>query len=112
MLRIASAVLFLFVLLLAGCGPSMSRVTGKVMHKGAPAKGAVVVFHPKDDANPKTPRPTGAVQEDGSFEMETVQTSGVTPGRYGVTIFWAAPPSASKGGKISMTGGDNERASS
>ncbi|NBO92960.1 MAG: hypothetical protein EBV06_11715 [Planctomycetia bacterium] len=89
-----------------GCGSGLSSVTGKVMYKGTPAAGAVVVFHPKG-ASPESPRPTGAVKENGTFSLETITTPGAAPGDYSVTVVWDAPATGKKLKK--GMGGEDER---
>ena len=91
-----------------GCGGANSTVTGKVMHKGAPAVGAVVIFHPKG-GKPTDARPTGSVGDDGSFTMETITKPGVAPGTYAVTIKWEGRAAAVKAAGM---GGGEERAAS
>jgi hypothetical protein len=63
-------------------------VTGKVLHKGQPAKGVVVAFHPKG-ADPVTAvRPIGVANEAGVFTLTTGTKDGAAPGEYVVTLVW------------------------
>jgi hypothetical protein len=88
------------VFALAGCSGPPPReivfpVKGEVFYEGKPAAGAVVFFHPmnagaSDNQNPATePRPTGRVQEDGSFELTTYDTNdGAPAGSYRISVVW------------------------
>jgi hypothetical protein len=64
---------------------------------GQPAKGAVVVFHPKADDSLTAQRPSGVVGADGAFTLSTTQPGdGAAAGEYVVTIVWPEerePPS-------------------
>jgi hypothetical protein len=65
-------------------------VSGKVLYLGKPTPGARVSLHPLDEANKSARvRPSGVVQEDGSFRLTTYQThDGAPPGSYAVTVIW------------------------
>jgi hypothetical protein len=83
---------------LAGCSipqEPVFPVKGEVFYEGKPAVGAVVFFHPlnagiADSQNPASdPRPTGRVQENGSFELTTYKTNdGAPTGSYRVGVVW------------------------
>ncbi len=75
-----------------GCGNSagLYAVSGKVLYKGEPAKGAVVYFHREGGGGPKDqPIPYGIVEDDGSFELVSDNLgSGALPGDYAVLVEW------------------------
>ncbi len=80
-----------------GCAesrPQVYPVKGQVYWSGKPAAGAVVFFHPVgkavDSQNPANElRPTGHVEEDGTFELSTYGVKdGAAPGRYRVSVVW------------------------
>ena len=93
----------------AGCGdsskPAVVQVKGKVTYKKTTmAVGALVVFHPVDDALEKRigGKPFGKVNEDGTFQLTSYnEADGAPEGDYGVTIQWEAK---AKEGKISLSG--------
>jgi hypothetical protein len=65
-------------------------VRGQVFFKDKPAEGAVVTLTPSAGSDTKTPRPQGAVEEDGSFSLNTFDLDdGAPEGDYAVTIRWA-----------------------
>ncbi len=74
------------------CGDNRKPVVpvrGKVFFRGQPAEGALIVFHPVGEADPKAVRPQGMVGKDGSFEMGTYGEKDGTPrGEYTATIIW------------------------
>ncbi len=74
------------VVLLAGCGGSLTPVRGKVsLADGKPAAGSQVVF--ETEAEGKRVSARGDVREDGSFELSTFQPGdGVPPGKYKVQV--------------------------
>jgi hypothetical protein len=87
------------LLALGGCssGPPVPvfAVKGQLFVNNKPAQGAVVWFHPIDAGAANTekpatnPRPSGVVQEDGTFEMSTYGTKdGAPAGRYRVAVNW------------------------
>lgn len=66
-------------------------VKGTVRFEGQPAAGAFVVFHRRSPVKPgeETPRPTGKVAPDGTFELTTKsQADGAPAGDYAVTVQW------------------------
>lgn len=68
-------------------------VTGRVVHQGQPAEGALVSLHPLDSKLPAALQPSGKVQADGAFSLTTYETGdGAPAGKYAATIFWPAPP--------------------
>jgi hypothetical protein len=82
-------------LLGVSCGGGLNPVRGKVLYQGEPARGAVVVFHPKNEDSLTTLHPSGVVDGDGNFTLSTTQPAdGAAAGDYLVTITWpeeAAP---------------------
>jgi hypothetical protein len=91
----------------AGCRPEgLYPVSGKVLHKGAPAAGATVYFHRNGGAGAAGDAiPTGTVEEDGSFSIATGDASGAPAGTYTVLIEWLDQPSSSKGGAAAKPAG-------
>jgi hypothetical protein len=76
-------------LLATSCGGGKASVEGKVLQGGSPAKGAVVIFHPKGDNSITAQRPSGIVGEDGTFTLSMGKSGeGVAAGEYLVTITW------------------------
>jgi hypothetical protein len=64
-------------------------VSGKVLYKGEPARGAVVYFHRKNSADPlQEHTPQGVVGEDGTFTLTSPVGKGALPGEYVVLIEW------------------------
>jgi len=60
---------------------------GKVLYNGAPAVGAVVMFHPLDNPSPRAVKSRGVVNPDGTYSMYTYnENDGVPPGNYAVTV--------------------------
>jgi len=88
---------------LAGCGSTdaaranLVPTTGHVSLNGKPASGAILVFHPADNAKANLP-PRARVGSDGRFTVQTSEVAdGLPEGDYTVTIDW-------------RTGGDEETA--
>jgi hypothetical protein len=78
-------------LMCASCGNSngMYPVKGKVLHKGAPAVGAMVSFIRKGGADAADEQVAqGIVQEDGTFTLAGVLGDGAAPGEYVVLVEW------------------------
>jgi hypothetical protein len=80
-----------------GCGaeiPEAYPVKGKVLHKGVPAAGALIILHPEGETanNPIIQQygyPRGEVRDDGTFEISTWGASdGAPTGQYSVCITW------------------------
>jgi hypothetical protein len=79
------------MLMLVGCSSRkpVVPVRGKVLLRGKPADGALVVFNPVADNDPNAVRPQGTVGSDGTFEMTTYkEKDGVPPGEYNVSFVW------------------------
>ena len=92
--------------LLVGCGgsgnPKTYAVSGKVMFRGKPCDGALVVFHPTAKGRENDPKPVATVAEDGTYKLTTFEANdGAPEGDYGVTIVWNEK---AKDKKFSLTG--------
>lgn len=82
--------MYLSVALMAGCGgPSLVKITGKILVDGAPATGAVLLFHPVNNKDASVA--TGVAESDGSFTLTSNMNAGVLPGKYIVTASWPDP---------------------
>ena len=80
----------LVICMMAGCGgPSLIKPKGKITVDGAPAVGAVLLFHPVD--NKEAPVATGVAESDGSFTLTSNMAEGVLQGKYIVTVTWPDP---------------------
>jgi hypothetical protein len=91
------------VLFCASCsGRGPHPVQGKVLYQGNPAKGAVVVFHPKGNDSLTAIPPTATTGEDGTFTLSSGKETGAAAGEYIVTITW--PEESKETTKISMEG--------
>ncbi len=86
--------LFVFgAALLTGCGepqiPQVHLVTvrGKILVEDQPVKSGSVSFRPDAELGNKTmEQPAGTIQEDGSFELFTLDRAGAPPGWYRVLV--------------------------
>jgi hypothetical protein len=90
----------LLALAVCSCSARLNTVQGKVLYQGKPAKGALVVFHPKNNDSITAIPATGIAGEDGSFTLSSGKEAGVVAGEYEVTVTW--PEEAKDTGKISM----------
>lgn len=83
------------LLVIAGCPRSSVKlypVRGKVYFRGQPAAGAQVVFQPAGQEAYLGPRPSGIVDEQGTFVLRTEpHGEGAPPGEYHVLISWYPP---------------------
>jgi hypothetical protein len=72
-------------------------VHGQVFADGAPATGAIVVFHPVDAEDATALRPSGDVDKGGAFTLYTYigpdkkSRAGAPAGDYRITILWLPP---------------------
>lgn len=80
----------------ASCGPPTIQrepvfpVQGRIIVSGKPADGAVVCFHPLNDAKGNAMRSHAQVAADGTFSLTTyVKEDGAREGAYAVTVYWA-----------------------
>ena len=86
----------LAAIFIAGCGKQsvtgrvpVIPVTGKVIFEGQATPGALVVFHPVQDAQSASPPAQATVRDDGMFELTTYTANdGAPPGEYKVTVEW------------------------
>ncbi len=95
MRRIASALMF--AAMLAGCGrpmPSMVPVSGRVLYRGQPLAGGIIVFTPDAERGGHGPLACGEIDADGRYTLRTDGAPGAAVGWHVVTI---APFSASVG---------------
>jgi len=76
-------------------GDALNPVKGTVTHKGQPARGVVVTFHPPD-AKITTHRPVGTTGEDGTFTLTTGPKEGAPAGSYVVTFIWPEEAASKK----------------
>jgi hypothetical protein len=81
-------------------GGRLNTVQGKVLYQGKPAKGALVVFHPKGNESLTAIPATGIAGEDGSFTLSSGKDAGAVAGDYAVTVTW--PEEAKETTKIPM----------
>jgi hypothetical protein len=92
---LAAAVFCPVALLAASCGDkrlAVFPVNGQVSYKDAPTPGALVVFHPVGSQARQSHRPSGYVQQDGSFTLSTYEPGdGAPEGEYDVSISWDDP---------------------
>lgn len=92
-----------------GCSSEerLHPVSGKVMYKSQPLAGALVTLHPQGSNDPRTERPNGFTQKDGTFTLTTGQKAGAPAGQYLVTIICSRSTQPAGKGKIINTGEDD-----
>jgi hypothetical protein len=99
----------------SGCGraPGFYPVYGKVTYHGEPATGATVYFHRSaGEGVPLPSPPMGIVQDDGSFEVVSDQSTGAPVGSYHVLVEWRAKaPTSGAVVKVSHTRSTDRRGS-
>jgi hypothetical protein len=87
-----SLTIAVIALTLASCGDTRKPVVpvrGKMLFRGKPAEGALVVFNPVGESDPNAVKPQGLVSNDGSFEVSTYgEKDGAPAGEYMVTFVW------------------------
>jgi len=93
--RASVATLTLLAVSLPCCSCSGSKeqpvfpVQGKVLFRGKPATGALVIFHPLNRPELEKGMPRAVVQDDGSFAVTTFAAKdGAPAGDYAVSITW------------------------
>jgi hypothetical protein len=70
-------------------GQPVFPVHGKVLFRGKPAAGALVVLHSMGPSTPQQERPRAVVEDDGSFSVSTFAAKdGAPAGDYAVSINW------------------------
>lgn len=72
-------------------GPRLHPIHGTLLHRGVPADGAVIVFHPVG-GDPRARRPNARVAPDGSFALATADRLGAVKGEYVITVIWPGSP--------------------
>lgn len=79
-------------LAVVSCGENRKPVYpvhGKALFRGRAAEGALVIFNPVDESDPKAVKPQGVVGTDGGFEIGTYgEKDGAPAGEYAVTFVW------------------------
>lgn len=76
----------------AGCGPADDRVavypvSGQVRLNGQPLANALVVFHPQNPADTRTPVAQGRTDDSGKFQLTSYETrDGAAAGEFAVTV--------------------------
>jgi hypothetical protein len=91
--RLRPCLLLPALLLAASCSGDGRRpvfpVRGQVLYEGKPPPGALVIFHPLNDPDPRAPRAVARVDADGNFTPTTYRTDdGAAAGEYAVTVTW------------------------
>lgn len=76
----------------SGCGPDGSEkmlpVTGRVLRDGQPLPFGTVSFRPDASrGNASLHHPTGAINDQGEYELRTLDKPGAPRGRYRVLVF-------------------------
>jgi hypothetical protein len=92
-LRALAALPALLALLGGSCARDGRRpvfpVSGQVLYEGKATQGALVIFHPLNDPDPRAPRPVARVGQDGRFSPTTYAAGdGAPAGEYAVTVAW------------------------
>ena len=107
MRRLYVSFVFPLAFAVVGCGDAKLATVpagGKVLFKKTtPASGALVVFHPVDDAFERKigGKPFATVKDDGTFTLTTKeQDDGAPEGDYVVTVDWQRKSTA----KMSLSG--------
>jgi hypothetical protein len=70
-------------------GPELHPVHGQMTFEGQPPVGATVVFQPKASTGAEVLMPSGVVQADGKFSLQThPHGAGAPAGDYSVLVTW------------------------
>jgi hypothetical protein len=94
--------LLLVVYLFAGClflgcgGNSLTQVTGTITVDGAPAVGALVIYHPVGDGK----MATGVADAQGKYQLVTDAETGAPAGKYQITVTWPDPNQKQDAGSL------------
>lgn len=97
--------------LLAGCfilgcgGNSLTQVSGTITVDGAPATGALVIYHPVGDGK----MATGVADGQGKYQLVTDAEVGAPAGKYQVTVTWPDPNQKPDAGSL-LSQGNSESA--
>ena len=101
----AAFVLAVVALATVGCGEKpLARVEvqpaeGKILWKGQPLAGAMVILYPEGEPNPSVRAPRAQTGPDGTFRVGTYDLSdGAPEGQYVVTVVHA--PMVKRGGDV------------
>ncbi len=70
------------LVMVAGCGPSISTVTGNVTLDGKPAANVIVAFTPDGGGTSAA----GTTDASGNYQLSSILGAGVPAGNYKVTI--------------------------
>lgn len=103
--RLYALCLLALALPLAGCGGGGAGrpqypVHGKVVSRGKPAAGAIVVFHPLNPADATRFPPRGKTDKDGVFVVGSrLSNDGACAGDYDVTLIWPEEQDAKNPGE-------------
>jgi hypothetical protein len=93
----------------SGESTNLQPVTGKVLLNDRPAAGAMIVFHPRGDDSITAIRPSGRVNDDGTYTLYSGpgdEGKGAPPGEYDVAITLDVPPPSKNGKLTAMSGGE------
>ncbi|MFN7874390.1 MAG: carboxypeptidase-like regulatory domain-containing protein [Pirellula sp.] len=88
--------------LVAGCcilgcgGNSLNQVSGTITVDGAPAVGALVIYHPVGDGK----MATGVADGQGKYQLVTDAEVGAPAGKYQVTVTWPDPNQKQDAGSL------------
>src|SRR5262249_41645119 len=90
--RVVGLLFAALTLAVASCSADVALhpVRGKVSVNGAPAPGAVLVFHPEGGDMKSIPA-TATTGADGTFTLVTGDKPGARTGKYLVTVVWPDP---------------------
>ena len=82
---------------LSGCGGnSLTQVSGSITVDGAPAVGALVIYHPVGQGK----MATGVADAEGKFQLVTDAEVGAPTGKYQVTVTWPDPKQKQEAGSL------------
>jgi hypothetical protein len=93
------------VCLAAGCRPSteqLAPVKGKVLYKGRPLQGGVIVFTPDTGRGTHGNLAVADIQPDGTFTLKTNDVLGAVTGYHRVTVGWVQPPPGPGAAPVSL----------
>ena len=81
---------------ISGCskGPTMQKVSGKLVVDGQPAAGANILFFTPGQKGGVVP--SANTGPDGTFQIFSNGQPGVMPGSYSVTVVWPDPAKAAE----------------
>jgi len=84
----------------SGCGgrPPLAPVHGHVFYRGAPLRGAAVVFTPDPEHGSRGPLACARLGDDGGYVLATGADFGAVPGWHRVTFKTLAPPADAEAG--------------